>query len=280
MKKKSAIWLRCILTALFTVILFGFIYLYWNGALRSAYETGQFWFGLFPFFAAWWLYCIHRTAMYLLYIHQSSEPTVSLFTRTKTKKQQIISICLLGVFALSLANIAVLLWKNQSSADKLLTKNLGVHDSSVVFQTTDEQTHKITFKAPQQAECLFYYTLSAEFVATDAENGALLGTGKIEYGKLPKFSCTQLLNEFTINVHLNRARLENKAQELIPLQMLMLGNMEVRYFYNDERQVLCAVLKDWDSVLYVEEIFEVPPSDIDTCISDYIAVMRGHGLEK
>lgn len=253
MKKKSAIWLRCILTALFTVILFGFIYLYWNGALRSAYETGQFWFGLLPFFAALWLYCIHRTAMYFLYIHQASEEKVSLFTRTKTKKQQIISICLLGVFALSLANIAVLLWKNQSSADKLLTKNLGVHDSSVVFQTTDEQTHKITFKAPQQAECLFYYTLSAEFVATDAENGALLGTGKIEYGKLPKFSCTQLLNEFTINVHLNRARLENKAQELIPLQMLMLGNMEVRYFYNDERQVLCAVLKDWDSVLYVEE---------------------------
>lgn len=269
MKKKIAFILRAILFLLFSVILIWCLKEYTIMASLDAFEYTLHWFGLVPVFLCFWVYLLHRTVLYLVYVCKvPSDETVSLFTRNRTKSQRILSVCLLALFAVSLANYAVLLCKDAFRSEMLLEKNTELSMSAMIIQTPNGEKRAVTAIAPRQVEYGPYYAISTSYATASLSNGKE-SEGTVQYVKAPFWIKNAIQDEMTNRVAQNRYWLDSEKAKNYPLLTKTTPEGEVLYFYNDERLKLRALFVSDESVLYIDETFQKPLTNVEEQIENY-----------
>lgn len=271
MKKKFAFILRTILFLLFSAILFWCLKEYTIMASLDAFEYTLHWFGLVPVFLCFWVYFLHRTILYLVYVCKTpSDETVSLFTRNRTKTQRILSVCLLAVFAVSLANYAVLLCNDAFRSETLLEKHTGLSMSATAMQTPSGEERTVTVVAPRQVEYGPYYAVSLDYTVSSATDETA-SKGAVQYVKAPFWIKNAITDEMTNRVEQNRYWLDSEKAKDYPLLTKTTPKGEVLYFYNDERLKLRAIFVSDESILYIDETFQEPLANVEEQIENYMA---------
>lgn len=271
MKKKFAFILRTILFLLFCAVLMWCLKEYTIMASLDAFEYTLHWFGLVPVFICFWVYFLHRTILYLVYVCKTpSDETVSFFTRNRTKAQRILSVCLLALFAVSLANYAVLLCNDAFRSETLLEKHTGLSMSATAMQTPSGEERTVTAIAPRQVEYGPYYAISTSYTTASLTDGKE-SKGTVQYIKAPFWIKNTIQDEMTNRVEQNRYWLDSEKAKDYPLLTKTTPEGEVLYFYNDERLKLRALFVSDESVLYIDETFQEPLTNVEEQIENYMA---------